>query len=258
MKKVTLFLVLSICILGCEDSYYTDGRITTYDATEITAQSALLKGNIEINTNGGYTTLLRRGFVYSTDPSKLSAFTENLCGMVYDDLSNEGNFQMSAMNLMPNTKYYCKAFVVLENSYSDNVEIYYYNGQLSGNHTDKPYVFYGNQIEFTTADGVVQNFITMPEQRIMVQKTDLGSADWNTAVTMCSNSNVGGYSDWRLPTLAELQYLYTNRTTIGGFSSTWYWSSTSTGSYHYAVDFSDGYYDYWSGGSRQVRAVRSY
>lgn len=64
-----------------------------------------------------------------------------------------------------------------------------------------------------------------------------------------------GYSDWRSPTLDELQYMYSKRSAIGGFVCTiegyGYWSSTETSDrdLYYYVDFYDGdvyrsYYNY--------------
>ncbi len=35
----------------------------------------------------------------------------------------------------------------------------------------------------------------------------------------------GGYDDWFMPSLLEMEYLYKNREQIGGFTSTEYWSS---------------------------------
>ncbi|MDR2999689.1 MAG: DUF1566 domain-containing protein [Fibromonadaceae bacterium] len=64
---------------------------------------------------------------------------------------------------------------------------------------------------------------------LMLQETDLSrDATWNTANSMCENSNVGSYNDWRLPTLAELGIIYSNKAVINGLKSgdyTGYWSS---------------------------------
>ena len=75
---------------------------------------------------------------------------------------------------------------------------------------------------------------------------------WNTANAYCENLTAYGYSDWRLPTIEELEMMYLNRTTIGGFVETTiignythyilYWSSSlnSSGTYHYLTRWWDG------------------
>jgi hypothetical protein len=52
----------------------------------------------------------------------------------------------------------------------------------------------------------------------------------------------GGYTDWYLPTKEELNKLFLNKATIGGFANKNYWSSSESGSRLYAwhQDFSDG------------------
>ena len=42
----------------------------------------------------------------------------------------------------------------------------------------------------------------------------------------------GGYTDWYLPSMDELNKLYLNRTAIGGFANFNYWSSTENASSH--------------------------
>jgi hypothetical protein len=67
------------------------------------------------------------------------------------------------------------------------------------------------------------------------------------AVTICSNLQVNGYSDWYLPSLDELDLMFLNlhRNGLGGFKNDKYWSSTPQGGYAnwipvWCENFSDG------------------
>jgi hypothetical protein len=76
-------------------------------------------------------------------------------------------------------------------------------------------------------------------------------AEWRKAMDHAAGLDAHGHRDWRVPTQAELNVLFTNRAAIGNFDTTssgpagWYWSATQ----HFAYDawlqrFSDGYQDY--------------
>jgi hypothetical protein len=55
------------------------------------------------------------------------------------------------------------------------------------------------------------------------------------AAYYCENLNINGQTDWYLPSIPELQVLYTNRTAIGNFytgSPPYYWTSTEAGPGH--------------------------
>lgn len=87
---------------------------------------------------------------------------------------------------------------------------------------------------------------------------DMGALAWNTAISACEALTYAGYDDWYLPSKNELNAMYINRAEIGGFSSTYYWSSTE-----YDIDeaweqfFSNGsqYVD-WKSATDRVRCVR--
>ncbi len=85
------------------------------------------------------------------------------------------------------------------------------------------------------------------------------SLNWNDAVSYCAMLNVKGYSDWRLPSMNDFNYLWKKRMTTG-FDGI-YWSSDSEedfrANFQYfcfgysgikSVDFKDNYF--------LVRAVR--
>lgn len=51
-----------------------------------------------------------------------------------------------------------------------------------------------------------------------------GTGDY--AAQLCADLELGGYSDWYLPSIDELSKLYENKTMIGGFIKSSYWSSS--------------------------------
>jgi len=95
-------------------------------------------------------------------------------------------------------------------------------------------------------------------------KTNLGSStyDWSTAKNMAKNYQGGGFTDWRLPDITELnsmyQNLHRNSPALGGFNSDSYWSSED-GGYVYCLSFYNGtQYRVNKTNSYYVRAVRSF
>ena len=90
-----------------------------------------------------------------------------------------------------------------------------------------------------------------------------GCATRPIAASDCRNYTGGGYSDWYLPSLGELQQLYNNRVAIGNFSGAFYRCSTQDNpSYTYIVYFSGGggvYEDVKSDSyNLNVRPIRSF
>ena len=98
--------------------------------------------------------------------------------------------------------------------------------------------------------------------------TDQSTAvEWGTAADICANLTLGGYSDWFLPSTSALDLMYQNLkqdslsgTSLGGFASNFYWSSTEVDNYNaWGQNFGNGsqygsnkYY------SNAVRAVRAF
>ena len=84
------------------------------------------------------------------------------------------------------------------------------------------------------------------------------------AATVCNEYTVtiGGvtYGDWYLPSKFELKLLYLQNSAVGGFASTYYWSSSEHDMY-YAWDqhFGGGYqYSSYKSSIRHVRAIRAF
>jgi hypothetical protein len=81
------------------------------------------------------------------------------------------------------------------------------------------------------------------------------------AAWLCNDLTEGGYSDWYLPSKDELNKLYLNQVTIGGFAESYtYWSSSegyAPGAWN--QNFHDGYqYSSYKSNELRVRAVRSF
>ncbi len=66
-------------------------------------------------------------------------------------------------------------------------------------------------------------------------------ADSGTAARYCAELIIGEYSDWYLPCKDELNKIYSNKATIGGFTNSYYWSSSESDSAHVScLHFSSG------------------
>ncbi|WP_163173356.1 DUF1566 domain-containing protein [Bacteroides sp. 51] len=84
------------------------------------------------------------------------------------------------------------------------------------------------------------DFVELKDSKISVQKNDIVSSKlyYEDAKLLCEGSTVGGYTDWRLPTINELSFMYLNKNKFDvslfsnrnvsarGFNPPIYWSST--------------------------------
>jgi len=91
---------------------------------------------------------------------------------------------------------------------------------------------------------------------------DIGSFNWDQAVSAARNYKGGGFTDWRLPTSGELELMYKNlkQKNLGGFGSGWYWSSSQDiSNYARGQNFSNGIQrGDPKNSSFSVRAVRAF
>lgn len=185
--------------------------IVTLAVTECSSTTAVLNGKLTRVGDPAYTEM---GFVYGTMPTPSVSNGATRVSITNVQL---GNFSEAVSNLSPGMTYYVRAYA--KNSTT----------------TD-----YGSTVSFVSESPQI---VTLQSAGLMVQKADLGYTNWNSANMMCNNSTVGGFSDWRLPTLDELYVLYNNRELIGGFncnSGDFYWSSTYSSGYFAAISFYTG------------------
>jgi TolB-like protein len=91
-----------------------------------------------------------------------------------------------------------------------------------------------------------------------------GLGETNKATQICTALDINGYKDWFLPSKDELNLMYTNlkQKGLGGFSNSWYWSSSQpNNSTAWLQRFSDGsqHLNYASNDTTfSVRAVRAF
>jgi hypothetical protein len=100
---------------------------------------------------------------------------------------------------------------------------------------------------------------------VVVAMQDQGAYYWVEAEAMVNDaskhdSNGAKFNDWRLPTKDELNLIYKQKESIGGFSTYSYWSSTEYGSAsEWDQDFNGGYQNPISQEDKDnVRAVRAF
>ena len=89
---------------------------------------------------------------------------------------------------------------------------------------------------------------------------DMGALAYYTAISACEALTYAGYDDWYLPNESELNAMYINKIEIGGFSSSFYWSSTEHNKLSgraWGQYFDDGLQDYdYTYDRNRVRCVR--
>jgi len=112
--------------------------------------------------------------------------------------------------------------------------------------------------------GIIAYLDSTEQHGLMAATADYnGVLNWQGAMDHCNGLDVGTYDDeytWYLPSVFELNQLYLQRTTIGGFTENFYWSSSTPGyPYAWGQDFANGgQVNYNEGHQGNVRAVRAF
>ena len=171
--------------------------------------SVVLHGTVKDSGAPAYT---ERGFVYS-DIYESPTIYDN---KIVVSGSGNGSFEYRLTELPSDRSYYVRAYAtnVKGTAYGETIKIFY-------------------------------SVFILKKSNIMVQLSDIGIGTFDDMEMMCENSNVAGYSDWRLPSMEELSSIYLNKGVIGQFAENGgsYWSSkvsnTSSG-YYYYMNFSTG------------------
>jgi uncharacterized protein (TIGR02145 family) len=245
--------------------------VTTASVTAVTSNSATTGGDV---TQDGGTPVTARGVAYGTSSSPTTS------GTITNDGTGTGVFTSTLAGLTPSTTYNVRAYA-----------------------TNSVGTAYGNEVTFTTsplaigssyAGGIIFYLDSTGQHGLVCAPSDQGAGIWGCAGTdipntsiivgtgatntayilagcaqrpiaasVCADLVLNGYSDWYLPSLGELQLMYSrlHLQGLGGFGWDWYWSSSQYGPYSaWAMDFYGGnvVYSYGKGYNVQVRAVRSF
>ena len=88
------------------------------------------------------------------------------------------------------------------------------------------------------SDGTVTDRMTGLTWSLLDSHMDLGQCvSYRSAKAYIQDLDLGGHSDWRLPTAGELASIYKHRPFFPGTGAAWYWTSESFArGYHRVVD----------------------
>ena len=118
------------------------------------------------------------------------------------------------------------AIVTLTNmGYSQKTARPGFNKDGSFNYKTTPSIFRGGVIVYEkNGHGLVVAPMDLSLEPL--NESDTATLQVKTAKTVCEESRLNGFSDWRLPTIYELNMLYKKKDKIGGFLPRRYLSST--------------------------------
>ena len=193
--------------------------VTTQAVSNINLEARTVTFNGTI-VNAGDPAYTERGFVFGTSRNPT---IENDTKVVVAG-AGVGAFSANVRDL-PLGTYYIRAFAT-------NVVGTVYGAEITLNFTSP-------------------NVVILQTAGLMVQRTDIANNNvgFITGNSLCQNSTLDGYTDWRLPTRSELAVLFNERNTIGGFVTSgnqiWhvhYWSSTYS---HSFVSGGTAFRTYW-------------
>lgn len=234
--------------------------VTTNSISSTTQTTA--SGGGSISSDGG-AAITSRGVCWSNTTSNPS---------IYDNITNNGtgngSFTSSITGLSANTTYYLRAYatnnvgtsygsvmsfttlaptLTVGQSYQGGIIAYLFQSGDTGYITGQTHGLIAttsNQstgVQWGCSGTSISTSLTFGTGLTNTTSIVNGCSTSSIAARICNNLVSGGYSDWYLPSFYELEKLYVNRTAIGGFSNTNYWSSSQNGTTTaYSLNFSTG------------------
>ena len=250
-------------------------NITTNYKLDIIGTSARGGGNV---TSQGNSAVIERGLCWNT--SGLPTINNSYIA----DGSGTGIFESASMTgLNENTTYYVRAYAINSKGTAYGNEVTFNSGWAFGTVHAGGYVFYndgngGGLVAAMTDQSTSQAWITGG----FSQTTSIGSTSqalgtglansnaiiasfWHegSAAQICLDYNDGTYSDWYLPSIVELDLMYSHLKSqgSGGFANATYWSSsevTSSGAwlYDFYIYVGEGYTE--KSVNLYVRSIRTF
>jgi hypothetical protein len=252
--------------------------VSTSNISSISQTSAISGGSI--SSDGG-STILSKGLCWSStnsNPTTLNTYNNIGTGI--------GSFSSTISGLVPNTNYYVRAYAtnsvgtaygsVVNFTTNPNLTIgTAYQGGIIG------YIFVQGETGYVSGEthGLIVSTNNISSGvtwgcsgTSIATGTSLGMGLYNTnlitsscissstAAAVCLNYTSGVYNDWYLPSYSELNLLYQNKSIIGGFSSTNYWTSSQNSlTSAWSINFVNGSFVNTSKSNLiYVRAIRKF
>ncbi|MCL2596297.1 MAG: DUF1566 domain-containing protein [Paludibacter sp.] len=245
MKKLFLFSIAIICINAVFGQTVNKQKVAVYvtgeDSTNIVLADQL--GNAIVRS--GKYTLIERADEFLNSIYKEIQFQDPKNGNVDDNEIVQRGKQFGASIVciasiidFANSKYMFAKLIDVKTLEVKNTD-YVLCSFGSAEETLNAMNILAKKITITIKDKQETGYQELPLANIAVQTLDItnSSISFIDAQNLCKNSTVGGYTDWRLPTLDELTKIFHNKKEFDNLKGNYY-----SIVYNMSIDNED-YYD---------------